>query len=198
MSQFNPHDKYFKRAKAEGFRARSAFKLEGIQEKFDLIKPGMKVLDLGAAPGSFLQYIGRQVGGSGLGVGLDLQEIKPFDEANIKAFVADIYDDERVEEVIKETGVRGFHLVTSDLAPKTTGIPSLDGNASLELNLQVLAIAKRHLRRGGGVVMKILSGFNEGDLIGQARKMFKQVKKFRPQAIRKSSHESYIIGLKKH
>ncbi len=111
--------------------------------------------------------------------------------------MADIYDDERVEEVIKETGVRGFHLVTSDLAPKTTGIPSLDGNASLELNLQVLAIAKRHLRRGGGVIMKILSGFNEGDLIGQARKMFKQVKKFRPQAIRKSSHESYIICLKK-
>ena len=197
MSQFNPHDKYFKRAKSEGFRARSAFKLEGIQDKFNILKPGMKVLDLGAAPGSFLQYIATQVGEDGLAIGLDLQKIEAFERPNIKAYTADIYDDERVEEIIKETGVKGFHFVTSDLAPKTTGIPSLDGNASLELNLQVLNIAKKHLRRGGGVVMKILSGFNEGDLIGQARKMFKQVRKFRPQAIRKSSHESYIICQKK-
>lgn len=197
MSKFNPHDKYFKRAKEEGFRARSAFKLSGIQERFNLIKPGMKVLDLGAAPGSFLQYIASQVGEKGIAIGIDLQEIADFEEKNVFTYVGDIYDDERVDDIIKLNSVRGFNLVTSDLAPKTTGIANVDGHASLELNLQVLAIAKRHLRRGGNLVMKILSGFSEGELIGPTRKAFKQVRKYRPDAIRKSSHESYIIGLGK-
>ncbi len=195
MNRFNPQDKYFRKAKEEGFRARSAFKLDGIQNRFNLIKPGMNVLDLGAAPGSFLQYIGSQVGEKGLAVGIDLQQIEPFEENNILTFAGDICDDERVQEIIDFVHVKGFNLITSDLAPKTTGIANIDGNASLQMNLQVLEIAKKHLRRGGGVIMKMLGGFNEGDLIGQARKMFRQVKKFRPDAIRKSSNESYIICL---
>jgi len=197
MGHFNPHDKYFRRAKEEGYRARSAFKLEGIQQRFKLLKPGMKVLDLGAAPGSFLQYIGQQVGDRGLALGLDLEPMRPFEEKNILAFQADIYDEQHVDHILHQTGIVQFDFITSDLAPKTTGIKSLDGNASLELNLQVLSLAKAHLRKGGGVVMKILSGFNEGDLVGETKKIFKEVRKYRPEAIRKSSHESYVIGLTK-
>lgn len=198
MSHFNPHDKYFKRAKEEGYRARSVFKLEGIQSRFHLLKPGMKVLDLGCAPGSFLQYIGQQVGDKGIAIGFDLQQIDSFQEKQIQAFQVDIYDEAMIDQTLEHLNLKQFDLITSDLAPKTTGIPFVDGGASLELNLQVLELAKRYLRRGGGVVMKILSGFNEGDLIGEARKLFKQVKKYRPEAIRKSSHESYIIGLNKN
>jgi len=198
MSHFNPHDKYFIRAKEEGYRARSAFKLEGIQKRFNLIKPGMKVLDLGAAPGSFLQYISEQIGENGLALGIDLQVIDPFEALNIQTIQADIFDEEMILKTAEKFKIQQFDLITSDLAPKTTGIKSIDGNASLELNLQVLKIAKKRLKKGGGVVMKTLSGFNEGDLIGQARKLFKEVRKYRPDAIRKSSHEGYVIGLRKY
>lgn len=198
MSHFNPHDKYFKKAKEEGYRARSAFKLEGIQNRFHLIKSGMKLLDLGAAPGSFVQFAAKQVGEKGVVVGIDLQKMESFKEVNIHTFQGDIFDEARVVEISDSLGIRQFDLITSDLAPKTTGIKSIDGNASLELNLQVLKIAQKYLKKGGGVVMKLLSGFNEGNLIGEVRKHFKQVKKYRPEAIRKSSHESYLIGLGKH
>lgn len=197
MSHFKIHDKYFKRAKEEGFRARSVFKLEGIQERFNLLKPGMNVLDLGAAPGSFMQYISREIGDRGLVVGFDLQEMEAFKEKNIQAVQGDIYDEEHIDRILKHLGLSQFDLITSDLAPKTSGIKSIDGNASLELNLQVLNLSKKYLKRGGNVVMKILSGFNEGDLVGEAHKIFKEVRKYRPEAIRKSSHESYIVGLRK-
>jgi len=197
MSKYNPQDKYFKKAKELGFRARSAFKLEGIDKRFNLLKPGMKVLDLGSAPGSFLQYISQQVGEKGRVIGIDLQEIKPFKERNIFTFIGDIFDEDRILDILHEVRIRNFDLITSDLAPKTTGVASIDGNASLSLNLQVLEISTMRLRKGGSVVMKTLSGFNEGDLIGKARKMFKEVRKYRPDAIRKSSHEGYIVCLRK-
>lgn len=195
--KYNPNDKYARRAKEMGYRARSVFKLEAIQERFHLLKPGMKVLDLGCAPGSFLQYISTQIGERGLAVGLDLQKVEKLGLLNVQVFQGDIFNEVGLAEVCEKLGVTHYDLVTSDLAPKTTGIKSVDGNASLELNLQVLEIAKKHLKKGGNVIMKILSGFNEGDLVGEARKMFRQVRKFRPEAIRKSSHESYLIGFNK-
>lgn len=197
MSKFDPNDKFFRRAKEEGFRARSVFKLIGIQDRFNILKPGMKVLDLGAAPGSFLQYISEQIGLKGLAVGIDLQAIEDLELDNVRTYQGDIFDEALYKKIVQENGIRQFDLITSDLAPKTTGIPNVDGNASLELNLQVLEVANKYLKKGGGVVMKILSGFNEGDLIGAARKSFKQIKKYRPEAIRKSSAESYIICIGK-
>lgn len=197
MPKFNPQDKFFKRAKEEGYRARSAFKLQAIDEKFRLFKPGMKVLDLGAAPGSFLQYVSGRIGEKGMAIGIDLQNIDDLELENVKTYVGDIFDDELYKKIVQENGLNRFDSITSDLAPKTTGIPFLDGGASLDLNLQVLEVAKKWLKKGGGVVMKILPGFNEGDLVGEARKIFGQVKKYRPQAIRKSSGESYIVCLGK-
>ena len=101
----------------------------------------------------------------------------------------DIFDD----SVYKKMSVQEFDVITSDLAPKTSGIKFIDGGASLDLNLQVLEVAEKHLKKGGSLVMKILAGFSEGDLVGEANKQFKIVKKFRPEAIRKSSAESYIV-----
>ena len=197
MPQYQPQDIFFRRAKEVGYRARSAFKLEAIEDRYHLLKPGMKVLDLGAAPGSFLQYISRQIGEKGLAVGIDLQKIDDLKLPNVKTYQGDINDEELYNKIVQENGLNQFDLVTSDLAPKTTGIAFVDGGASLDLNLMVLEVANQYLKRGGAVVMKILSGFNEGDLIGEARKQFRLVKKFRPQAIRKTSGESYIICLDK-
>jgi 23S rRNA (uridine2552-2'-O)-methyltransferase len=91
MTQYNPKDRYFKKAKDEGYRARSVFKLESVQNRFHIIKPGDKVLDLGAAPGSFLQYISRIIGEQGIAIGIDLQEIKPIGLKNVKIFKGDIF-----------------------------------------------------------------------------------------------------------
>ena len=113
---------------------------------------------------------------------------------NVKTFVGDIFDD----AVYKDIGIDKFDVITSDLAPKTSGIKFLDAGRSLDLSLKVLDVAKDRLKKGGSVVIKILPGFNEGELIGPAKMMFKQVRKIRPKAIRKSSGESYIIFLGKH
>jgi len=193
MSKFDPNDKYFKRAKEEGYRARSVFKLEEIQDRFKLIKSGDNVLDLGAAPGSFLQYIAKIVGKRGSAVGVDLQKIESFKESNIETFVGDIFDD----KVYSQIDIDKFDVITSDLAPKTSGVAFMDGGRSLDLNLKVLEICEKHLKKRGSVLMKILPGFNEGELVGPAKIMFKQVKKVRPKAIRKSSGESYIVCLRK-
>lgn len=195
--QYTVQDKYFKKAKEEGFRARSVFKLEGIQERYHILKPGMKVLDLGAAPGSFVQYISQAVGGKGLVIGIDLTAIEPLKLGNVTTYQGDIFDDELYKKIVQEKKVRFFDVITSDLAPKTTGIKFLDGDASLALNLQVLTVAQKYLKNGGSLVMKILPGFNESDLIVEAQKQFATVKKARPEAIRKSSAESYIICLNK-
>ena len=193
MSRFDTQDKYSKKAREQGYRARSVFKLEEIQEKFKLIKSGDYVLDLGAAPGSFLQLISKIVGAVGGAVGIDLEKIQSLPELNIKTYVGDIFDD----KVYNKIGINKFNVITSDLAPKTSGVAFLDGGRSLELNLKVLEVCEKHLKKGGNAVMKILPGFNEGELIGPAKEMFKQVKKVRPKAIRKSSGESYIVCLKK-
>jgi 23S rRNA (uridine2552-2'-O)-methyltransferase len=153
----------------------------------------MTVLDLGAAPGSFMQYIAKRVGEKGMVIGIDLQAIEPLRNANVFTYQADIFDDEMYKKIVQKRGIEHFDLITSDLAPKTTGVRFMDGGASLELNLQVLEVAKQYLRRGGGVVMKVLTGFNEGELIGPVKEVFKVVKKLRPDAVRKSSDESYLI-----
>lgn len=197
MPKYEAQDRYFKKAKEEGYRARSAFKLQAIDEKYHLLRPGMNVLDLGAAPGSFLQYISGKIGENGLVIGIDLQKIEGLGLGNVAIYQGDIFDDELYKKIVQENGLDKFDLITSDLAPKTTGISFVDGGASLDLNLQVLEVAKEWLKKGGLLVIKILPGFNEGELLGRLRKNFVQVKKFRPQAIRKSSGESYIICLNK-
>ena len=191
--QFDPQDRYFKKAKDEGYRARSVFKLEAIQNRFHILKPGYKVLDLGAAPGSFLQYMSKIIGEKGIAIGIDLQEIKNLNLPNVKTYVGDIFDDAVYEKI----RIDEFDVVTSDLAPKTSGVKFLDAGRSLDLSLKVLDVAKSRLKKGGSAVIKILPGFNEGDLIHEAKGLFKTVKKFRPEAVRKTSGEKYIICLYK-
>ncbi|MBN2306386.1 RlmE family RNA methyltransferase [Candidatus Peregrinibacteria bacterium] len=197
MPKYEAQDRYFKKARDAGYRARSAFKLQAIDEKYDLLRSGMQVLDLGAAPGSFLQYISKKIGEKGLAIGIDLQKIRDLSLRNVKTYEGDVFDDELYKKIVQENGLNKFDLITSDLAPNTTGISFMDGGASLNLSHKVLEVAKKLLKKGGGVVIKILPGFNEGDLFGELRKNFVQVKKYRPQAIRKSSRESYIICLNK-
>jgi 23S rRNA (uridine2552-2'-O)-methyltransferase len=192
-----PQDKYFKKAKEQGYRARSVFKLEELQNRHHLIRPGDKVLDLGAAPGSFMQYIQKIIGKDGLIIGLDLTPIKPFSQPNAKAYVADIFDDKVYDKILKENNVRKFDVVTSDLAPATSGIKFVDAGRSFDLNCQVLKVVEKYLRTGGNLVIKAFPGADHGQLIAKARMLFKKVQMAKPEAVRNTSREEYLVGLGK-
>jgi 23S rRNA (uridine2552-2'-O)-methyltransferase len=192
-----PQDKFFKKAKEQGYRARSVFKLEELQNRFHLICPGDKVLDLGAAPGSFMQYIQKIIGKDGLLIGLDLTPIKPFSQPNVKAYVGDIFDDKVYDKIFKEHNVRRFDVVTSDLAPATSGIKFVDAGRSFDLNCQVLKVAEKYLKSGGNLVIKAFPGANHGQLIAKARALFEKVQMAKPEAVRNTSREEYLVGLRK-
>jgi 23S rRNA (uridine2552-2'-O)-methyltransferase len=120
---FDPHDQYFEKAKKLGYRARSAFKLLEIQEKFQLIKPRMNVLDLAAAPGSFLQVIAKIIGREGKAVGIDIQKIDPnFWFPNIHLLQESVFEFEKIRIFLDSLQIWQFDLITSDIAPATTGM----------------------------------------------------------------------------
>ncbi|MFT7184353.1 MAG: 23S rRNA (uridine2552-2'-O)-methyltransferase [Oceanicoccus sp.] len=192
---FVVQDEFFNRAKTEGYRARSAFKLKEIQTKFKLIKKGHTVVDLGAAPGSFMQVILRLVGSEGNVFGIDLQEIESFDVSNAHSLKADIYNKDQVIDALKQAGFEKIDVLTSDLAPKTTGIKDIDQGRSAELTDQALYIATQLLKPGGHFVGKVFEGADFQWLLRRVKRRFKKVSVFKPSSCRDRSFETYIIGI---
>lgn len=192
---YEVQDKYFHLAKERGYRARSAFKLLDIQQKFRVLKPGQVVVDLGAAPGSFLQVIAEIVGAKGKVLGVDLQEIEPFDAANVQAVVGDIMETDRMLALFEATGFDKVDVVTSDLAPKTSGIKDVDQGLSVELTDQAFYLASKILKPGGCFVAKVFEGEDLPWLIKRVKKRFKKVSLFKPPSCRDRSFEKYIVGI---
>lgn len=191
---YNPKDYYFQKAKSESYAARSIFKLQEINERFKVLKPGYKVLDLGAAPGSWSQYASIQVGKQGRVLGLDLQPIKLtlpnaiFVEADIRQ--ADL------PSIMSEKGVSPpFDVVLSDMAPKTTGVRITDQTRSLELCELALSAAERFLRPRGGFVCKLFHGEEFEVFRRLLRERFGKVEILRPKSTRKESKEIFFICL---
>lgn len=184
-----PNDKLARKARFEGFRARSVYKLEELDQRFHLLSPGQDVLDLGAAPGSWMQYAAQKVGEAGSVMGIDLQVIQPISQ-NAKSFIADINS---IEEVQKIIGNKKFDLVLSDLAPNTTGIKEVDASRSVELDKSVFEIAKFSLKPGCKLVMKVFQGEELTKFLKQLKLHFKSVAVFKSQASRDRSREVYII-----
>jgi len=188
-----PQDKFAKRARREGFRARSAYKLLDLQKKFQLIKEGDKVLDLGAAPGSWVQVAAQVVGEKGVVLGLDRGVMKPLSWPTVRMLQKDILDEDTVE-LLRKQGHREFDVVLSDVAPNTTGVRERDQALSHELSLRVLDIATKILKRGGSMVMKVFEGPDTPELMKEAGKLFSSVKLVKPQASTKGSKELYIVA----
>jgi 23S rRNA (uridine2552-2'-O)-methyltransferase len=194
------HDQYFKKAKAEGYLARSAYKLKEIAERKRLIRRGDRVLDLGCAPGSWLQVAGELVGKDGVVVGLDLQAAEPGLGANVRAIVGDVFKTD-AETLLRlgaspadgtEQGTRLFDVVLSDMAPNTTGAG--DHFRSVDLCRRVLDLLPALLRRGGNMAMKVFEGEVYPELLRQTGRMFEEAKGFKPAASRDVSREMYIVG----
>jgi 23S rRNA (uridine2552-2'-O)-methyltransferase len=192
---YNPQDRYFLKAKQEGYRARSAYKLREILEKFPQLLPKSgAVLDLGSAPGSFLQVLQQKLP-RGIIVGVDLQEIEPFpSERKLHILTGDVFSAEIVAQ-IKELLPFQVDLITSDLAPKTMGVPDVDQWHSVELNEQVLQICSEVLRPGGSLITKIFVGEDFQEFWkDKFQKAFQKTRTFKPDASRDRSFETFLIG----
>ncbi|MBT3292672.1 RlmE family RNA methyltransferase [Candidatus Peregrinibacteria bacterium] len=187
-----PNDKWSRKAKEEGYRARSVYKLRELDERFKLIKSGMTVLDAGAAPGSWMQYTSQKVGPTGKVIGLDLQEIEPIAENAITGKV-DITDKESVKTFLKKHDVSRIDLVLSDLAPSTSGIRDIDQWRSIELSESTVSLARSLMRRGGICVLKILRGADFDSFLFQAKKHWKLVKVTTVKTSRSTSKEVYVV-----
>lgn len=196
MSLFRDH--YFKKAKTEGYRARSAYKLIEANQKFRLIKNGDFILDLGVAPGSWLQVAAPIVGKNGLVVGVDLEPVKPFKEfENIKTLVLDISGSQFEEKVLSLSRGKLFDVILSDAAPKTSGQKELDQDRSLEIARRAFEIAEKLLKTGGHVYIKVFEGPEVPLLFKEYKAKFKLLKIFKPAASKKGSKEIYLVGLEK-
>jgi len=194
-AQFHAQDKYFDMAKAQGYRARSAFKLIEIQEKFNLIEEGMDVCDVWAAPGSFIQYIKRIIRDTGQIVGIDIKPVDKYSQKNINTIVHDIFEYDtlkpKVEEFIGEDNQ--FDLITSDIAPNTTGRKDVDQFASVELNIEILKFSDRFLKKWWNLLLKIFKWEDFHDIVKPIKSRFARFTEIKPYACRDRSVEEFII-----
>ncbi len=200
-------DHYFQKAKREGFAARSVYKLEEINRRRRLLRRGMRVLDLGSAPGSWLQYAAREVGPEGAVVGVDLQPVTGRLPGNAVVIQGDVFEMEpralMGQPVDAETEPQGagaaarygpYDLVLSDMAPRTTGIPSADAARSAELVLRALELSASLLRPGGALLAKVFQGGALPELRRAFGQAFEKVSLEKPKASRAESVEVFLLG----
>lgn len=190
--RYTPNDKLSQQAAAEGYRARSVYKLQELDQKFRLIQPGMTILDLGASPGSWLQYARvksrkQKAEKQGRIIGIDLKEIEPIE--GVETFVCDITDSNALDRILPER----IDLILSDLAPNTSGIKDVDQWKSIELSEAVLGVARERLKKGGSCVMKILRGADFDEFLRNCKQEWKAVKTYVAKASRDRSTEIYVV-----
>jgi 23S rRNA (uridine2552-2'-O)-methyltransferase len=184
------HDKYFKRAREQGFAARSVFKLEEIDRKLRLIRPGGRVLDLGCRPGSWMQYALTAVGPKGAVVGIDRDPL-PAPIGGARVLVGDLFKASDAELL---GDLAAFDVVLSDMAPDTTGVRATDQARSAALFEEALARAERLLAPGGGFIGKIFQGPDFQTLRQRMAKRFGEVRIIKPDSSRAQSIEIYLAG----
>ncbi|MFW5747581.1 MAG: RlmE family RNA methyltransferase [bacterium] len=185
-------DHYTLRAKKEGYPARSVYKLEEIQRKYNLITPGMNVLDLGAAPGSWSLFVLKKLGGRGSVTAVDLCPAKTLAGRGKVFPIRGDFTDPEIRKRIAERGP--YDCILSDAAPATTGNRTVDTGRSYTLAAVILDIVAGMLRPGGSSAIKIFQGGDERELLERMRKMFDSARQIKPKASRKESFEVFLIG----
>jgi 23S rRNA (uridine2552-2'-O)-methyltransferase len=190
---YKPQDSYFRKAKQEGFRSRAAYKLVELQRRYRILRPGDTVVDLGTAPGGWLQVAAKIVGEKGKVVGVDLQVIAPLHRQNIVAIQGDITSAEVQAKITELIG--GFaNCVLSDLAPKLSGIRDADMARSLELNRTALRVAAQLLRPGGSLLLKSFMSEDLQTFTAELKRFFASVERTKPEATRQGSSEFYFLA----
>ena len=189
--QENRRDPWRREAKSKGYRARSAYKLKQIQDKFEIIRKGDYVLDIGCHPGGWTQVAVEEVGEDGYVIGVDLLSTSPVEGATI--LIGDITNPNTIEQVNEELEGYNLNCVISDISPRLTGRYDTDQAISLELSTMVLDAAMPILTPGGSFVTKIFQGVGIEGLIEAAKMRFSSVQRFAPTASRNSSSETYLV-----
>jgi 23S rRNA (uridine2552-2'-O)-methyltransferase len=192
MSRFIVKDSFYNKAKKEGFRARSAYKLEEIQQRFNVIKKGDTILDLGAAPGSWLQMESVLAGEHGIVFGIDILPIDPLPVTNVILKEADIRDVD-IGGLLAQAGLSAFDVITSDIAPNLSGIKDVDNAKVRDLYLAVLRVVREGLRKGGNFLIKLFFSPQLGDMAADLKPLFSKVTTFKPKASRGVSSEVYLV-----
>jgi 23S rRNA (uridine2552-2'-O)-methyltransferase len=190
---YTPHDSFYKRAKQEGFRSRAAYKLLELQRRYHLLRTGDTVIDLGAAPGGWLQVISKIVGPRGKIIGVDLQAIQPFHEHNIIFLQGDMTS-AGMQKKIKDLLSRPADCALSDMAPKLSGIRDADTARCLELNQIALRTAAELLRPGGSLLIKSFVSDELHGFTTEIKKQFSDVQRSKPEATRQGSSEFYFVA----
>jgi 23S rRNA (uridine2552-2'-O)-methyltransferase len=194
---YNPQDRYYKKAKQEGYRSRAAYKLLELQQRFRLISPGDVVVDLGAAPGGWLQVAAKWVGQTGKVIGVDLQPIEGFRDPNILVIQGDITAPEMPRK-ISDLARGKVDGILSDLAPRLSGIRDADSTRCLELNRTALTLAIALLRPGGSFLIKSFVSQELQTFTLELKKHFHSVQRTRPEATRQGSSEFYYVAKSFH
>jgi len=182
-------DTYVRQSKVDGYRARSAYKLIEIDEKFKVFKGGMCVIDIGAAPGSWSQYVSRIIK-SGKIISIDLKEMEKIQ--NTIQIQGDFTDNE-IKDQIKKHLTKCSDVVMSDMAVNTTGIKNLDSIQTGDLCKEAMLFSKEVISEKGVFISKIFMGGTFNEIVALGKKIFKEVKVFKPKSSRKDSKESFII-----
>jgi 23S rRNA (uridine2552-2'-O)-methyltransferase len=185
-------DHYVKLAQQKGWRSRSAFKLLELNEKYDLIKPGMIVVDLGAAPGGWCQLAVSLVGARGKVIGLDILPVEPLPDVHI--IEGDFTEDEALRELEAVLDGQTVDLVLSDMAPNMSGMAATDQARAMYLAELALDFARGHLKPGGNFVVKLFHGEGFDDYVKEARSLFQTVQARKPKASRPRSREVYLLA----
>lgn len=193
--QEHVNDTFVQRAKADGLRSRAAYKLLEIDDKDHLLRPGIAVADLGAAPGSWCQVAARRVGPGGRVFALDLLPVDPLE--GVEFLQGDFSDDEVLANFERQLGGRKLDLVLSDIAPNMSGIPSADQARSIYLAELVLEFAREHLAPGGKMLIKVFQGAGFNEYRNQMAGVFASVAVRKPKASRDRSPEVYLLGDKR-
>jgi len=192
-------DPFYKKAKREGYRARSAYKLIELNQEFRFLRPGMRVVDLGSWPGGWVQVAAEIVGRNGKVVGIDLVALAPLPLPQVTLLQGDATDPVQQEQILAALGGGLADVLLSDMAPKLSGIKEVDEARSMELCRLALASAPTLLRPGGALLLKVFMGQEHKAFLAEIRPFFSSVRITKPEASRKGSAETYVfaIGLKK-
>lgn len=188
-------DEYVKRAQKEGYRARAAYKLLEIDDRDKLIRPGMTVVDLGAAPGSWSQVVLQRLHGKGRVIGLDLLEIQPL--PGLEFIQGDFTEDEVLARLEETLAGKPVDLVIADMAPNMSGISVVDQARVAYLAELALDFSRQWLKPGGNFLVKVFAGSGFDEILQAMRQGFEKVVTRKPKASRDRSSEIYLLGLKR-
>lgn len=191
---YNRKDHFYNKAKSDGYRSRAAYKLIELDQRYALLKPGFKVLDLGCWPGGWVQVAASRVGPNGLVVGIDLVQVDEVGYTNVHLLTGDARDESVIASAEEKAGGK-FDILISDMSPKLTGIKEADQAGTVACAELALWLAGRLVRPSGNFVAKVFKGGDTDGFVKAARPLFNKLTRVELDSTRKTSNEFYVIGL---